>query len=174
MEVQNSYIKFKVDNIEIEVQGTEDFIEKQELLFKEIFSSVPFSQNPISSIKPDKISSSSKTTDTKPEKLTIQDVFKQDFHYWRKAISKDTDDAVSYVIAGYFIQKNSKENFFTTQEVFSLLYKHGILLQDATKCETHNIENKNIIKVGTSKKWSKLRVNEEVTNLLHDILLDSI
>jgi len=168
MESQNSYIKFKVDNIEIEVQGTEDFIEKQELLFKEIFSSVPFSKKSVQK------SSSPETTDEEPEKITIDYILKQDFNYWRKAITDGTDDAVSYVIAGYFIQKKSKDNFFTTNEVFSLLYKHGILLQDAVKCETHNIENKNILKVGTSKKWSKLRVNEEVTSLLHEILLDSI
>jgi hypothetical protein len=83
------------------------------------------------------------------KKLTPQEILKQDFSVWMKAITKSTNDTVSYIIAGYFIQLRNKDNYFTTNEAFSLLYKHGVLLRDAYSCEFHNLEIKNIKRVGT-------------------------
>ena len=166
-------LKVNYKGIDFEIEGSEEFIERQQATLKEFLSSfnIAPSQNSKQSSESDK---SSISTTNENKKLTPEDILKQDFSVWMKAISKATDDVVSYVLAGYYLQLRNRDNYFTTNEVFSLLYKYGILLRDAYSCEFHNIEIKNIKRVGTIKRWDKLRVCDERINLLNEIITEGV
>lgn len=164
-------LRIKIRDIELDVEGSEDFIEKQKIFLNELISSGLFS-NP----NPDQITLNQpeQAVEPPPNKppITIEDILKMGFSDWVKiAFDKNTDDVISYLFAGYFIQHNNPDNYFTTKEAFSLLYQNGILLHDAEACETHNLNVKNIIKVGTIRKQKKLRVTDSTIKQVQEILL---
>lgn len=169
-------IKIKFKDIEVDLIGTEIFIDSYITKLSSVFetfhkykTTTSESSLPAIELIASKVSPKSEKT---PHKLTIDDIIKEDFNFWLKNQTNDTDDIVSYVLAAYYLQIRSKDNFFTSKGVFSLLYSHGILLADAIHCETLNIKNKNIIKVGVIKKQIKYRVNEQAVQLIKEILSD--
>lgn len=166
-------VKLIYKGTELEIEGTEEFIEKQQASLKEfllsfnIATSQDYKQSSESGI-------SSNVSVKENKKLTPEEILKQDFIIWRRAITKSTDDAVCYIIAGYYIQLRNKDNYFTTNEAYQLLYKHGILLRDAYNCEFHNLEIQNIKRVGTIKKWDKLRVSDGSIKVLNEIIIGGV
>jgi hypothetical protein len=166
-------VKLIYKGTELEIEGSEDFIEKQQASLKEFLLSFNIATS--QDYKQDSGSGISSNVSVKENKnLTPEETLKQDFSVWMKAITKSTDDTVSYVIAGYYIQLRTKDNYFTTNEAYQLLYKYGILLRDAYSCEFHNLEIKNIKRVGTIKKWDKLRVCDESVKLLNEIIIGGV
>ena len=110
-------VKLIYKGTELEIEGSEDFIEKQQASLKEfllsfnIATSQDYKQSNVNGI-------SNTVSSNENKKLTSEEILKQDFNFWMKAITKSTDDTVSYVIAGYFIQLRNKESYFTTTKPF--------------------------------------------------------
>lgn len=171
-------LKIKYSEFEIYISGTESFINTMldkipctlEGLSKSICAPI-IPQSTYTAVATDR---NSKETEITPKKLSQNEILKQDFSLWRKSISHNTDDSVSYVIAAYYIQLRNKDNYFTTKEVFALLYDHGIFIEKISDCESKNINNKNISKVGTINKHNKYRVSENTIKLINEILVDAI
>lgn len=167
-----SHLHIKIHDIDLEVEGSEEFIEKQKIFLKELISREFFNNpNNLGSITQNQPEQTAEPPSNKLP-ITIEDILKMDFSDWVKiAFDKSTDDVISYLFAGYFIQHNNPDNYFTTKEAFSLLYQNGILLHDAEACEIHNLNVKNIVKVGTTKKQKKLRVTDSTIKQAQEILL---
>lgn len=152
--------KLKNENIELEIEGSEQFITNLLSILPELNKELR------------RIDFDDPETAPVPKIESIDDILKLDFSQWKRAISNDSDELFPFVLAGYYLQRRNTGSYFTTKEVFSLLYQHGILITDIYKCEMHNLEVKNIIKVGILKGKPKYRVNpdKETTKLLHEIL----
>lgn len=157
-------IKIKVDNIEVELEGQKKFVLDQKAKFKNFF--LWFEQQY-------KISTSeidNNNLQSQKDVINLGYILNQDFSFWQKVITRDTDEIVSYLIGGYYLQRKNKENYFTTKDVFSLLYKHGILIENVVLCESHNLKFKNIIKIGRSNKNTKYRLSELSEKTLLELL----
>lgn len=113
---RDSYIRVKFRDMEIEIKGTEEFVEKHLSNIQDIFNSLSnFNSNSDSN---NASKTKNITMDSPPQKLSIEDILKQDFSIWKKAISQNTNDTIIYVIAAYYIQSKNKNNYFTTQECY--------------------------------------------------------
>lgn len=168
-----TYIRVKNDNLEIAIKGSEHFISDC-IKGNEIIIALlkKFITTTDTIPKSEKGPSESTNSNESPVKtLTIKEILEKDFTIWKKAITDTTDDSVIFVIAGYYLQLRNRDNYFTTKGVFKFLYQHGILLQDVSYCESHSLEVKNIVKVGTINKQIKFRVHDEALKILHEILV---
>ncbi|MTI68594.1 MAG: hypothetical protein FH753_18590 [Firmicutes bacterium] len=165
-----SHIKLKYNKLELEIYGTEDFIEKQ-------LSNIEFTINKLSCLSSDH--SCDVTNDSsgnlsklkpKPNCLSIEEIFKKDFSIWKKAFDKNTDDTVIYLIAGYYIQLGNNKNTFTNNAVSKLLSEHKLDIKNVGKCEKHNIKVSNIITVNSKGKYNENRLNKDAIEVIHDLL----
>lgn len=165
---KSSKVNIKIGEMEISVTGTEDFINNQ---FTNLPNLLDLLHKYIAPVNNDLTKSvpSAKPEESDPKPLTVEDIVQQPFSVWKKALTTN-DDLVSYALGGYYIQLRNKDNYFTTNKVFSLMYEHGILLTDVKQCEEHHLKSKNIIKVGTVKKENKYRISEYCQKLIHEII----
>ncbi len=161
--------RLKIEDREIDITGTQEFIDQLKSDIPEWINLLTGETTP--SLKPE--NSSTEVTNEPFYPQTIEEIFESDFDVWKRSISKTTDESVSFMIAGYYIQKKELNDYFQTKAVYNLLYENGILLEDIKQCVDHNLSVKNIVKVGQKNKKTKYRISDQVLDLMHEILVDS-
>lgn len=167
--MENAKIKINLSTGEIEISGSENFVN----------SHLENLQNIISSI-PDFASSDSNYNQTKNEpvvdvnnhnnqergnsKAEITDIYGEWFH----SFQEDLNDLDKCLITAYFIQKQSDENEFKTREVTDLLKEHGIVLSNTSASITRLKDKKLIFQTRKDGNVKYMRVSKTGENDLED------
>ncbi|SHH75830.1 hypothetical protein SAMN02745135_01989 [Caloranaerobacter azorensis DSM 13643] len=165
----SSYIKLKYKNFELEIQGKEDFIEKQLSNIDDILRKLSFLiEEHSTSITSNDLNNSTKTSSK--SKYSIEEILKKNFSVWKKAFSKETNNVIIYLIAGYYIQLNSKNNSFNADDISKLLSRYNININDINKCKSHNLKVGNIIPINELGVCNEYKINDNIVNLINDFL----
>lgn len=158
-------IRIKFSDCELEIEGSEAFVEKQYAKIEPYFREAK--KNPVvtpTSVKKDnithidnkKISTSQTTTDLKNE----QD-FSNIFGEWIQKLPSDATDLQTVLHAGYYCQRQNENNTFDGSAVNKLLIGHSIKLSNPSARIKDLLDAKKIFLVEKNGRIPKFRLTRE-------------
>ena len=164
--MDNCPAKFKINlsQGEIEVEGSEEFVQKHiEKLEKytqllNVISQTPLTKEPtpkkIDSDKKDKIQQQIADTQTK---IDIPETFGE----WLHKLPSDATDAMKVLFAGYYCQKHSDNNCFHISSVNALLKDHGLKVSNSSTTIKRLVTAKKVFQVGKAEGFVTYRVTKD-------------
>lgn len=166
-----SKFKLNLRTGEIEIEGSEEFIEKQILnlsslaeLFIAVSKSEPIPEDDSESELDSLLDSSGKDPDTKV--FEVPDSFGEFYHKFRD----DTTDKDKALIAGYFVQSKSAKNEFKTIEVNKILKELGIKLSNPTTSIKYLANDKYVFQTRKEGALHYMRVSQDGLEYLKTLL----
>lgn len=166
MEEKRARLKLNLHTGEVEIEGSEEFVTQQSANLENIIRVI--NARPIPEVKQD----ANNTENNFQTKENINDGISlpENFGEWINKLPKDASDADKLLLAGYFVQRQSKENAFRTREVTKLLKDHGIYLTNPSQTAKHHLDMKRIFQVGKVGTEAKYRVSREQEESLISLL----
>lgn len=166
-----SRFKVNLKTGEIEIEGSEEFIEKQILNLQKVISLFsPLTENDNEAEEKTEselgkmLDQSGKEPDDKTFK--IPETFGEFLHLMRTDIS-ETDKAL---VAGYFVQSKSEKNDFKTIEVSKTLKAHGIKLSNPGTFVKGLANNKYVFQTRKDGVLNYMRVSQPGLEYLKTLL----
>lgn len=148
-----SKIRINLNLGEFEIEGTEAFIDshssKIESFLKTLRTAPP--------VTPDQKvhhNETDDTTDTRTERIihigksdSVPETFSEYYH----CMPKKSKFADKILLAGYYIQRKSEENLFSTRKASAVLLEQGVKLSNSTVFVGQNEKAKHIIEISKGK-----------------------
>jgi hypothetical protein len=124
--------KLNLKSGEIEIEGSEDFVEKQIQTLECLISLIKTASETSNDMSSDISNLSTEESDVKPLTITSvgDNVIPETFGEWLHTFKKDIMDIDKCLITARFIQSKSQTNDFKTSEVNHALKEHGIKLSN--------------------------------------------
>jgi len=136
--------KFKLNlkSGEIELEGSEDFVEKQILALESLVQLMGKSvANSDVEDLPSELLDDKSTAKPEPT-ASSSDIIPSTFGEWMHSFKTDLNDLDKALITARFVQSQSKTNDFKTSEVNNALKEHGIKLTNASSSLNRLVEKK--------------------------------
>lgn len=124
--------KINIKSGEIEISGSESFVEKQIENLQETLA-LCFSSNDVKDKTEDasnKIDESLSSIDENTKKKELK--MTSSFGEWLHLFTDDLTEVDRALIGGYYLQKNSETNDFKTYDLNKILSEHGIKLSNTS------------------------------------------
>ena len=154
-------IKLKLKSAEIEIEGNQEFVEKQIENLANIFELVSTSENIEEEEEVlDEILEKVDSTETDSED-TQDIVIPDNFGEWYHKFKSDISNFDKALVAGYFVQSNSSTKDFKTSEVNKTLKDHGIKLSSATVFINQLADKKLVFQTRKVGNLHFMRVSQE-------------
>lgn len=153
MEEKAARIRISIRNGEIEIEGSEAFIQEYMDKFKDLIEY--FKTNPGVIIPAQKELIDQTHLATTP----IENGFPETFGEYLLTFKNSISDVNRILIAGYFIQKRNADNSFTTNEASQLLIEQGIKVANPSASVTKNKDKQYVIKIGKAFRVSQKGMN---------------
>ena len=160
-------IRINLNSREFEIEGSEEFVNSHATKiesFLELLKVTPITPLPP---KQDLVTSTSVVNTVAQLPTTngteaIPETFGEFYHNMPKT-SKEID---KILVAGYYAQKTSSDNSFSTNDASKLLLEQGIKLSNPAMFITRNEKAKNLIKLSKGKFRISKTGNEYIQQLL--------
>jgi hypothetical protein len=172
MENTAGKIRIKIYDCELEIQGSETFIETQlpkfEIFFQEFqkTATTPLVKTEKGSIK-DKDLKNSNTSSNKILSDKINSEGNQDkiptiFGEWIHKLPQNATDSQTVLYAGYYCQKQDENNTFDGSTVNKLLIDHSIKLSNPSARIKDLLDDKKIFLVEKKGRFPKFRLSRDI------------
>lgn len=171
MEQKSAKIRINLSQAEIEIEGTEEFVEKH---LKKVEEYLKLSETE-GSLKPAaKASISSETSHpTIPKKSDGNEKqLPEIFGEWIHKMPSNATDQVKVLFAGYYIQKHNEGNCFNASSVNQLLKEHGIKIANTSTTIRRLSDGKKIFQIGKAEGFITHRLTRESEQELISILIE--
>jgi len=151
-------LRFNLNLGEIEIEGSEEFVERQTLNLENILKVLKESQVKLEraipvyeELIPTAVVESTSSSKHLPET----------FGEWIHKLPRDANDVTKVLLAGYYLQKQSEDNMFRTRDVNKLLKDHGVSVGNASQTVKNNVEAKRIFQVSKTGQEANYRVSRD-------------
>lgn len=161
-----SKIRINLKSGEIEIQGSEEFVERQIDNLETLLELLASPYEDISSRE--KESADQNGIAPESENVTSSD-FPETFGEWFHGFPRDINDLDKTLAAAYFIQRHSEGNEFKTSEITKILKQHGIRLSNTSSSIKRLVTKKHIFPTRKSGKISYFRVSRTGEEHLNSI-----
>ena len=176
--METTRVKINLKSGEIEIEGSEAFVENQMDNLDSIIDLLSSVQEePINTIThvPDNGSapaviaetiSSDEDASVPPGDILVPSSFGE----WMHNFKDEVNDLEKCLLTAYYVQKGSPENDFKTSEVNKSLKEHGIKLSNPSTSLKRLVEKKLLFQTRKSGKLRLMRVSQDGMTLLRSLL----
>lgn len=160
-------IRVNLADKEIEIQGTEEFVEKHLERVDEILNSMRSATASAGRETEESPGSTQTSSASSESELTVPEYFGQWLHRFRSADLTEADQAL---IAGYFLEKRSEEEDFMTSEVNDALDEARISLSNTSRSIRQLSEDGQVYPTRKDGRSQRYRVSKEGEEYLISIM----
>jgi DNA-binding MarR family transcriptional regulator len=160
-------IRVNLADSEIEIQGTEEFVEKHMGRVDEIFDSVRSAARSTAEEAEGSSGPTQAHSASSEDTLIVPEYFGQWLHRFRGADLTEADQAL---IAGYFVQRRSEEEDFMTGEVTETLDEAGIELSNTSRSIRQLSDDGKAYPTRKDGRYQRFKVSEEGKDYLKNIM----
>jgi len=159
MEPTITKIRINLSQAEIEIEGSEEFVEKHINKIDDYFQ--------LSKIKiptphaPKALNSNKEPSSNQSKKVEESEGLPSSFGEWIHKTPSNATDPVKVIFAGYYNQKHSENNSFSSSSVNILLKDHGIKVSNVSMTIKRLVEGKKIFQMGKAEGSINYRLTRE-------------
>lgn len=172
MDPKNAKIRINLSQAEIEIEGTEEFVEKHLKKVEEylqLCKTIAPSKPPAINVNPN--SNVGQSNDSKKRENNDGQLSKI-FGEWIHKMPSNATDQIKILFAGYYTQKNSEGNCFNASSVNQILKDHGIKVANSSTTVKRLNDAKKIFQIGKTEGLNNYRLTRESEQELINILLE--
>lgn len=163
----NALFRVNVRTGEIEIHGSEEFIERQLRQLESTLETIlPFFEG----VEGEEELFESGAEEEPREPITADKEVPDSFLEWLYKFPKNVNDQDKALIAGYFLQHHSTDNRFLSSGVPKLLRENGVTIQSSTVQLKRLAGKRLIIPVGRSGKRTFYRVSQQGKEYLYNLM----
>lgn len=163
----NALFRVNVRNGEIEIQGSEEFIERQ---IQQLESTLETILQLFEVVEKEEELVEGVPEEEPREPITADKGVPDSFLEWLYKFPKNVNDQEKALIAGYFLQHNSADNRFLSSDVPKLLRDNGVTIQNSNVQLRRLAAKRLIIPVGRSGRRTFYRVSQQGQEYLYDLM----
>jgi len=174
--MENPQVKIRINlsQAEIEVEGSEEFVEKHidkmEKYFRLIKINIPSVLSVASETATNVSDSHEKAISPRADLLNNVTEIPTQFGEWIHKFPTSASDAQKVLFAGYYCQKQSENNSFNSILVNKLLIDHGIKLSNTSARIKDLLDSKKIFLVEGKGRKSTFRIAREAElSIIHTL-----
>jgi hypothetical protein len=169
MEPMAVKIRINLSQAEIEIEGSEEFVEKH---LKNIENYLQLSDKIIPAKPATEAGHSSEDPQSNQSKKSGNNEVKlpSNFGEWIHKTPSNATDPIKVVVAGYYIQKHSESNSFNSSSVNELLKDHGIKVANVSTTIRRLVDAKKIFQAGKEEGLLSYRLSRESEQELIDMI----
>lgn len=172
MDVKNAKIRINLSQAEIEIEGSEEFVEKHLMKVEDYLQL----SNTIISSKPgvngNQSSDDPHTTILKKSEDSNKQL-PEIFGEWIHKLPTNAIDQIKVLFAGYYIQKHSGEgNCFSASAANQVLKEHGIKIANVSTTIKRLTDAKRIFQIGKVEGFNNYRLTRESEQEIITLLLE--
>jgi len=164
-------IRVNLADREIEIQGTEEFVERHMGRVDEIFDSVRSTTGSTAEEVEGSAGSTQSRFASSEDKPIVPEYFGQWLHRFRGADLTESDQAL---IAGYFVQRRSEEEDFMTGEVTETLDEAGIELSNTSRSIRQISDDGKAYPTRKDGRYQRYSVSPEGIDYLKSLLQEPV
>ena len=165
--ITNALFRVNVRNGEIEIQGSEDFIERQ---LKQLELTLEVILHLFEMVEGEEELIEGPSEEEPREPIITDKEVPDSFLEWLYKFPKNISDQEKVLIAGYFLQHHSADNRFLSSEVPKLLRENGVPIQSSTVQLKRLASKRLIIPVGRAGKRTYYRVSQQGQEYLYNLM----
>jgi len=164
-------IKINIEIGEVEIEGSEDFVNSHVDNLEDIFKHIEMRRSPIvnevpqTNIEIENTSTESEILAVKPS-LSVPDTFGE----WMLHFKDELNDQGKVLITAFYLQKKSKTNDFKTKQVSDALKEHGIKIANTSTNLTRLTSKKAIFQTRKDGNLKFFRVSKDGEKELEKLL----
>ena len=164
MSEQNAKLEIKIGEIQIQLEGSTDFVSQHyDKIEKQLETLVKISKESAKSSKqhPESSTEHKQNVDNKEQ---AKEILAKSFGEWLNIIPRDTSDTDKALLAGYYTQLNSDSKTFKSRDVSKLLVEHSIKLSNVSQFVKSLANSKKTFqdsKTGNEANYKVSRATEE-------------
>ncbi len=160
MEPTEAKIRINLSQSEIEIEGSEEFVEKHIKKIEDYLQLCEIKNHAKPAAKSVHSDEESSSNQSKKDRES-EEQLPSNFGEWIHKTPSNATDSVKVIFAGYYNQKHSESNSFNSSTVNQLLKDHGIKVANVSTTIKRLVDAKKIFQVGKAEGLINYRLTRE-------------